>query len=67
MLPTPETKPMMSAKEVADAYGIGINAVYAEARRYLDSEGADGIPALRFGRTIRFPTASIRKQLHLDS
>ena len=66
MLPDPETRPTISAREVAKAYGIGVNAAYAEGRRFIDTNEAEGIPALRFGRSLRFPTAAVRIQLGLD-
>ena len=67
MLPDPEVHPTVGASEVASAYGIGINAAYAEGRKYLDSAGAEGIPALRIGRSLRFPTAAVRAHLGLKS
>jgi len=66
-LPDPEAHPTVGADEVATAYGIGINAAYAQGRRYIDTHGAEGIPALRIGRSLRFPTAAVRAHLGLGS
>lgn len=65
MLPDPLECPTIGAREVAAAYGIGLNAVYAEGNRFIQTNGAEGIPAMRFGRTMRFPTAAIRAHLGL--
>ena len=67
MLPDPETQPTVGAEEVAAAYGIGINAAYAQGRLYIDTNGTEGIPALRMGRSLRFPTAAVRAHLRLGS
>lgn len=67
MLPDPEQRPTVGADEVAAAYGIGINAAYAQGRRYIDTKGDEGIPALRVGRSLRFPTAAVRAHLGLGS
>ncbi|MCU1451930.1 MAG: hypothetical protein JWN46_76 [Acidimicrobiales bacterium] len=67
MLPDPASQPTLSAREVAPELGIGINAVYREGRRYIATGGAEGIPAIAFGgRSLRFPTAALRKLLGLD-
>jgi|GEM_PF-5861601 len=66
MVPEPHAQPTMSAAETATAYGIGINAAYAQGRRFIESQGAEGIPALQIGRSMRFPTAAIRAHLGLD-
>jgi hypothetical protein len=39
---------------------------YLEAKRYLDTDGREGLPCVRFGRTLRVPTALLLKQLGLD-
>ena len=66
MLPRAEDQPTLSASEVAAAFGIGVNAAYQQGNLYLGSKGADGIPAMRFGRSMRFPTAAVRSALGLD-
>lgn len=66
MLPQAEDQPTLSASEVAAAFGIGVNAAYEQANLYLDSNGTDGIPAMKIGRSVRFPTAAVRSALGLD-
>lgn len=66
MIPLPAEQPTVSVEEAANAYGIGRAAAYAACRRFLDTDGAEGIPTLSIGRFLRCPTAAIRAQLGLD-
>lgn len=67
-LPDPEVQPTMSVwPEAAEAYGISRNTAFAEVRRYLDTNGAEGIPVLVFGTNrYRVPTAAVRRDLGID-
>ena len=66
LLPDPLERPTLKVDEVALVYGIGRRAAYEECRRFLDTDGAEGIPAIRIGHRIVCPTAAIRKQLAID-
>lgn len=66
VLPDPQVEPTVGVKTIAAAYGLSENSAYAQARRFLATDGEEGIPALAFGRRIRFPTAACRQQLGLD-
>ena len=40
---------------------ISRTSAYALANRWLDTDGAEGLPALRLGRSIRIPAAAIER------
>jgi hypothetical protein len=65
MLPDPLRQPVLTVKEAGALWGLGRSKSYDEARRYLATDGAEGLPAGRFGRTIRCPTAAVLRQLGL--
>ena len=51
--------PFLRVEEAAQVLRISRTSAYALANRWLDTGGAEGLPALRFGRPIRIPTAAI--------
>jgi hypothetical protein len=57
-LPDPTEEPTITVERVAELYGIGRRLVYALCNKCLDSNGAEGIPCLRFGHALRVPIAS---------
>src|SRR5690242_13130185 len=46
---------VLTVEEAAAALRIGRTAAYQPARRYLATEGADGMPARRVRRQLRIP------------
>ncbi len=52
-----ERKDFLTAPEVMQRLRLGRTTVYREARRYLTSGGTEGLPCLRYGRSLRFPAA----------
>ncbi len=59
VIPDPrETRRSLSPTQVAYA-GLGRVKAYTEARRYIDTDGAGGLPCIAFGRTLRVPTAML--------
>jgi excisionase family DNA binding protein len=48
--------PFMRVEEAARMLRISRTSAYALASRWIDSEGADGLPAVRIGRSVRIPT-----------
>lgn len=66
LLPDPAVQPTMAAAEAAKAVGIGEPLVRRQGQLFIDSHGAEGIPCLRIGRLVRFPTAAIRAYLGVD-
>jgi hypothetical protein len=59
MIPDPREQPTISVEEAAHILGLGRTVAYMQANRFLATDGAEGIPALRFGRTLRVPTARL--------
>jgi hypothetical protein len=58
-LPDPSTTPTIPVEVTAKLLGIGRVLCYAQAKRYVETGGREGIPALRFGRRLVCPTARI--------
>jgi len=46
---------VLTVEEAAAALRIGRTAAYQLARRYLATDGADGMPVKRVGRQLRIP------------
>jgi excisionase family DNA binding protein len=59
VIPTPEERPTVSVEEAAEWFGLGRSAAYVAVRR-------GELPSLRFGRSLRVPTAAARRMLGLD-
>ena len=53
--------PFLRVEEAARLLRISRTSAYALANRWLDTDGADGLPAIRIGRSIRIPTAAIER------
>lgn len=49
----------LTVREVMEYLRLGRTTVYAQARRYLETGGAEGLPCRRFGRSLRFPLAEL--------
>ncbi|SRR6266508_3216794 len=48
----------LTVPEVMACLRLGRTTVYEQARLYLATGGAEGIPCRRFGRSLRFPAAA---------
>jgi Helix-turn-helix domain len=48
----------LTVPEVMARLRLGRTTVYEQARLYLVTGGAEGIPCRRFGRSLRFPAAA---------
>ena len=66
MIPDPLEEPTIDIERAGELFGLGRSKAYVEARRYLDTGGAEGMPVIRFGRTLRAPTARVLELLGLD-
>lgn len=55
---------VLTIEEAAAMLRIGRNAAYALARRWRDTGGAEGIPCVELGRTIRVPRQALLHMLH---
>jgi hypothetical protein len=47
-------------------FGFGKSKSYEEAHRYLRSGGQEGLPVLRFGRSLVCPTAMVLELLGIE-
>jgi hypothetical protein len=50
---------MLTVEQTRVVLGIGRSLAYAEVRRYLATDGREGIPAVRIGSAIRIPRAAL--------
>jgi excisionase family DNA binding protein len=53
--------PFLRVEEAARLLRISRTSAYALARRWLDCGGADGLPAVRVGRSVRIPTGALER------
>jgi excisionase family DNA binding protein len=58
-MPTPAKQPTMTVEQAAELLGLGRSSAYEAVRR-------GELPALRFGRALRVPTARLRVLLGID-
>lgn len=54
-----ERPEFLTVPEVMARLRLGRTTVYEQARLYLDTDGAEGLPCRRFGRSLRFPAAAL--------
>lgn len=51
----------LTVPEVMALLRLGRTTVYAHARLFLATDGAEGIPCRRFGRSLRFPSDELAR------
>lgn len=51
--------PVLTVEEAARVLRIGRRLAYEQARIYLATDGAEGLPVVRLGRTLRVPTVRL--------
>jgi excisionase family DNA binding protein len=56
-----DISPFFTVQEAADRLRISRTAAYVLVRRWLETGGSDGIPAVRIGRSIRVPAAAFEQ------
>jgi excisionase family DNA binding protein len=67
--PTPsldELPEVLTIEEAAKVLRIGRGAAYALARQYLATDGREGLPVVRLGRSLRVPRAKLLALLEAD-
>lgn len=52
---------MLTVEEAAQVCRIGRSVAYEQARIYLDSDGAHGLPVVRLGRALRVPRQALAR------
>jgi hypothetical protein len=66
-VPDPLVTPTLRVEEAGELLDFSRSKAYAEANRYLATNGAEGLPVIRFGRTLRVPTAALLRLLGKES
>jgi excisionase family DNA binding protein len=61
-----EHGPFLRVEEAARVLRISRTSAYELARRWLESGGRDGLPAVRLGRSIRIPAAALDRLANPD-
>jgi excisionase family DNA binding protein len=56
----------LRVEEAAQVLRISRTSAYELARRWLESGGRDGLPAVRLGRSIRIPAAALDRLANPD-
>jgi hypothetical protein len=65
-LPDPLVQPTVGVEEAGRFLGFARAKAYAEAARYERTGGREGLPVVRFGRSLRVPTLALRRLVGLD-
>lgn len=58
-----EPPKVLTVEEAAAVLRIGRNSAYTLARRWLATNGAEGLPVVKLGRTLRVPRAALLRIL----
>jgi transposase len=62
-----ELPEVLTVEEAAAILRIGRGAAYELARRYRESGGAEGLPVVALGRSLRVPRAALARLLGVES
>lgn len=57
---------VLTVEEAAKILRIGRHSAYALARRWLATKGAEGLPVIRLGRSLRVPKAALKELLSCE-
>ncbi len=53
----------ISVEKAGALFELGRSAAYEQARLYIETNGAEGLPVLQFGRLLRCPTPTLLRLL----
>lgn len=67
MIPDPHDRPTLSVEEAGRLCGLARSAAYDQAARYIATDGAEGLPVLKFGRRLVVPTARLLAMLGFEN
>ncbi len=65
-IPDPRQVPVLPVAEAGRLLLMGRSKAYLQARRYIETNGREGIPAIQFGHRLVCPTAKVIELLGLD-
>jgi hypothetical protein len=66
--PDPRIEPTIDVERAGRVFfGFSRAKSYAEARRYEATGGAEGLPVIRFGRSLRAVTAACARLVNLET
>jgi len=51
--------PFLRVEQAQELTQLGRSQLYEQTRRWRETNGAEGIPVVRFGRCLRIPTAAL--------
>lgn len=54
---------VLTVEEAAKKLRIGRGTAYAQARRWRETNGREGLPVIKLGRTLRVPRAALDRHL----
>ena len=54
---------VLTVEEAAKKLRIGRGTAYAQARRWRETNGREGLPVIKLGRSLRVPRAAFERQL----
>ncbi len=61
-----ELPPFLRIEQVQELTQLGRSQVYELTRLWRDTDGAEGIPVVPFGRALRVPTAALLRMALID-
>ncbi len=61
-----ELPPFLRIEQVQELTQLGRSQVYELTRLWRDTNGAEGIPVVPFGRSLRVPTAALLRMALID-
>ncbi len=61
-----ELPPFLRIEQVQELTQLGRSQVYELTRLWRDTDGAEGIPVVPFGRSLRVPTAALLRMALID-
>ena len=65
-IPNPDAE-VLTVEEAASILRISRNTGYAMARRWLASNGREGVPVIALGRSLRVPRSALTAMLQTTS
>lgn len=61
-----ELPPFLRIEQVQELTQLGRSQVYELTRLWRDTDGAEGIPVVPFGRALRVPTAALLRMALIE-